>query len=130
VRDKNQLLLEVMKELAGDAHISFEGDLASYSFTSIEGTNNAESAILHRHTLSHDFVMLPLEPATIKRIISAIGGTIARSIIHVQIEKHGKLQFGAYDNFHPECLYFGDAISSSLIDKLVSLRLLELTTPI
>lgn len=123
MKHKNKLLLEVMKELAGDAHISFEGDLTCYSFTSIEGANNAESAILHRHTLSprQDFVMLPLEPATIKLIISAIGGTIARSIIHVQIEKHGKLQFGAYDHFHPECLYFGD---TGLIDRLIEISLL------
>jgi hypothetical protein len=62
-----------------------------------------------------------LEPATIKHVISAIGGTIARSIIHVQIEKDRKLCFGAYDNFNPEGLFFGDA---RLIDRLVATGLL------
>ena len=42
-----------------------------------------------------------------KRIIAAIGGTIPNAIIHIQIEKDGLLQFGAYDNFHPECIHFG-----------------------
>ena len=40
-------------------------------------------------------------------ILKAMGGLVPRSVIHVQIEKAGRLEFGAYDNFSPDCLFFG-----------------------
>ena len=55
-----------------------------------------------------------------EQIISAIGGTIPRKILHIQIEKGGVLQFGAYDNFQPDCIYFGKAIKQAVLDTLVS----------
>jgi hypothetical protein len=55
-----------------------------------------------------------------KSIIAAIGGTVPNAIIHIQIEKDGLLQFGAYDNFHPKCIYFGSAVNEAVIESLVS----------
>jgi hypothetical protein len=55
-----------------------------------------------------------------EKIIAAIGGTVPKAIIHIQIEKHGQLQFGAYDNFYPECVYFGIAVKPELIESLIS----------
>ena len=55
-----------------------------------------------------------------KSIISAIGGTVPDAIIHIQIEKNGKLQFGAYDNFHPECIFFGTGVKQAVLETLVS----------
>jgi len=55
-----------------------------------------------------------------QRIIAAIGGTVPGSIIHIQIEKDRQLQFGAYDNFYPESIYFGSEVKEDAIKSLVS----------
>jgi hypothetical protein len=39
-------------------------------------------------------------------------------IIHTQIEKDGRLAFGAYDNFHADCVWVGDAVPRSLLERL------------
>ena len=40
-------------------------------------------------------------------------------IIHVQIEKGGQLVFGAYDNFHADCVTVNnDAIPPSFLEGL------------
>ena len=55
-----------------------------------------------------------------KQILSAIGGTIPRKILHIHIAKDGVLQFGTYDQFHPERIYFGKAVKQAVLDSLVS----------
>jgi len=55
-----------------------------------------------------------------QKIIAAIGGTVPGAIIHIQIEKDRQLQFGAYDNFYPECIYFGSAVKEGVIQSLIS----------
>lgn len=69
---------------------------------------------LKRNTLrpKQDFVIVLLEPSTVEKIIPAIGGSVPKAILHIQIEKNGVLQFGAYDNFYPECIFFGSASTS------------------
>ena len=121
IRDKNRLLLVLMSELAGAAHISFEGSLPR-AILEFPGVSTAEKGILKRGTLQplQDFAILPLKSSDISHIFSSIGGTLPRSTLHVQIEKNGKLAFAAYDNFNPECIFFGDAISAELIERLVS----------
>jgi hypothetical protein len=104
-----------MEELAGNAHISFEGDLGSSKLTSISGASGEETSLLKRNTIwpKQDFVVLPLEPAMGKPILSALGGSIPKSVRHIQIEKSGVLEFGAFDNFYPECLFLGKALSKT-----------------
>ncbi len=121
VRDKSRLLLSLMSELAGAAYISFEGVLPQ-AILEFPGVSTMETGILKRGTLRplQDFAILPLEEHAIPTIFSAFGGTLPRNILHVQIEKHGKLVFAAYDNFHPECLFFGDSIPGEFIERLIS----------
>jgi hypothetical protein len=121
VRDNNRLLLFLMNELAGAAHISLEGSLPP-AILGFPGASAMESEILKRGTLwpVQDFSILPLESDVVPNILRAIGGTIPHSILHIQIEKDGKLAFAAYDNFHPECIYFGEAISANLIERLIA----------
>jgi len=64
--------------------------------------------------------ILPLKVGLVSDIVRAVGGTISRSILHIQIEKDGKFAFAAYDNFHPECIYFGESISADLIERLIA----------
>lgn len=122
VLDKTRLLLVLMEELAGNAHVSFEGDLRNSSLLSMTGACQEPSATLRRNTSwpKQDFVIVPLEPYMGKKIISAIGGSVPKAIIHVQIEKDGLLQFGAYDNFQPECIHFGAAIKQGTMESLIS----------
>jgi hypothetical protein len=122
VQDKRRLLLALMEELAGGAHISFEGDLRALTLSSLPGASGEPTVVLKRATIwpKQDFVVVPLEPSMGQKIIAAIGGTVPGAIIHIQIEKDGQLQFGAYDNFYPECIYFGSAVKEGVIQSLIS----------
>ena len=121
VNDKRCLLLALMKELAGDANISFEGDLKALRLSSIPGASMEETEALKRNTIwpKHDFIVVPLESSTSKAIVSAIGGTIPNTIIHIQIEKGGSIQFAAYDNFHPQCIVFHPAMDKAILESLM-----------
>jgi hypothetical protein len=127
IHDKGRFLAAMMEELSGNAHISFEGSLRNLKICSIPGASETETAALKRNTLwpKQDFIVLALEPSMGKAILSAIGGTVPRSIIHVQIEKEGVLEFGAYDNFHPECIYFRSGVRREFLESMMSQGLLK-----
>ena len=127
VRDKPRLLTAIMEKLGGGAHISFEGSLRHLTLLTTPGSSQDETAALKRNTLwpEQDFVILPLELPIIKKILSASSGTLPRTILHVQIEKADTLQFAAYDNFDPECIYFGNALGDVFVDSLVSAGVME-----
>jgi hypothetical protein len=122
VYKKGLLLLALMEELEGNAHVSFEGNLRSLPLLRYPGASSEPSDALKRNTIwpIQDFVVAPLELSSSKKIYAALGGVVPRTVIHVQIEKDGVLQFGAYDNFHPECIFFGSAVASQLLESLVS----------
>src|SRR2546421_3979155 len=115
----------MMEELAGQAHISFEGDLRGLRLLSTSGASQEETFALKRNTLQpkQDFVFLPLEPSM--TILSSIGETIPGAIIHIQIEKNGLLQFAAYDNFHPQCIVFGTGVKPAVLESRVSQGIME-----
>jgi hypothetical protein len=123
-RDKPGLLVAMMRALPGDAHISFEGDLSRCSrLFGLPGASPSETEILHRQTIYPvlDFVVLPLEPETIRPILDEVlpEGRAVHHIIHTQIERKGQMEFGAYDNFHRDCVVCeGDSVSRELLEKL------------
>jgi hypothetical protein len=127
VHFKNQLLFAAMKQLAGNAEISFEGDLSSLGLLAVPGASTHETFVLKRNTMRprQDFVILPLETNTIGSVQRAMGGTIPKSVLHIQIAKAGRLEFGAYDRFHPSALFFGKALGSDFLDALISKGILE-----
>ncbi len=112
----------MMRALAGNAHISFEGDLSRCGFPPHLHPDPLETPALRRQTLvpQQDFVVLPLEPENIRPILDVVlpDRRFMEDIIHIQIEKHGSLQFGAYDNFHPECVVCCAGIGQDLLDHL------------
>jgi hypothetical protein len=120
ILDKPRFLIAAMKELAGAAHVSFEGDLRATKLSKLSNASDAESLVLKRNTLSpkQDFIVVPLETDLIGAISSAIGGTIPKSILHIQIEKNGRLELGLYDNFQPKAIFFGPALSPSFLEHL------------
>lgn len=128
VRNKTRFLLAAMTELAGSAHISFEENLSALKLSSLSSASDEETAVLKRNTIRprQDFVVVPLEPSTKDLIIAAIGGSVPRTILHIQIENNGRLEFGTYDTFHPKCFTIGSGLGSAFIDGLLSEGILGL----
>jgi hypothetical protein len=122
VRDKRKFLIAVMTELAGDAHLSLEGDLRVTQVLDLAEASRNETATLKRNTTwpVQDFVVLPLEADLVKTIVASIGGTVPRGILHIQIEKRGQLELGLYDNFGPDTSFFGPRLTPEFFVRLES----------
>jgi hypothetical protein len=120
IRDKRRFLVAAMEELAGAALISFEGNLDATSLFKLNGASGDETQVLKRNTLwpKQDFVVLELEPDLVKPIIGAVGGTVPRGILHIQIEKGNCLELGLYDNFDPKASHFGSTLTPLFFGKL------------
>jgi hypothetical protein len=128
-RDKPSLLAYMMRFLAGNARISFEGDLSRCEFPVAIPSNAEEDSVLTRHTISprQDFIILPLENDTIQPILDIVlpYNRYMKDIIHIQIEKNGELQFGSYDQFHSECIVCFLGVSTSFLDELIRKGILK-----
>lgn len=128
VRDKTGLFTAIIRFLAGNAHVSFEGHLSMCSFSRELAASSTETHVLKRATLAPtlDFVVLPLEERTVRPILDALPqGKIFRGIIHVQVEKDGVLAFGAYNSFSPGCVATGAAVPVSLLEQLKKRGIIE-----
>jgi hypothetical protein len=124
-RDKPGLLIAMMRHLAGNAHISFEGDLSHCSFPSSLIPSEEETPALQRNTAypKQRFIVLPLSPDTVRPILDVVlpSNRYLKDVIHIQIEKAGQLQFGAYDQFHHECIVgFPPGVTPELLNQLQS----------
>jgi hypothetical protein len=116
-----------MAEFTG-GRLSVEGDLSKCKFADDLVVAREEVGLLETITLwpRQDFVVLPLEPATIKAIFKEVmAAGLSRAIIHVQIEHGGVLQLGAYDNFHRDCVVTGPGVSEALLSELKSKSVLR-----
>ena len=117
-----------MTELAGDARLSLEGDLSRCRFPDDLVVSRDETAVLKRNTLvpRQDFIILRLSADTVATVFQQVmSAGLKRAIIHVQIERAGVLELGAYDNFHPECVVTGSGVCAKLLDELKSKRVLR-----
>ncbi len=127
VRDKPAFLRRMIDEFAG-GRMSLEGDLSRCDFPSEVILAREEEGILRRGTLAprQDFLVLRLQPdaaATIFRQVMVAG--LSRAIIHVQIERAGVLELGAYDNFHLGCVVTGPGVSARLLSELQAAGILR-----
>lgn len=120
-------MLALMEECAGNAHISFEGDLSRIALVSFADASPGESSALKRNTIwpKQNFIILPLEKGAGSSIMRALGGTIPRTVIHIQIEKSGELVAGMYDNFSPDAIYFSSVLSEDFLKGLIKQGLLQ-----
>ena len=130
-KHKQELLFAMMRMLAdSDALISFEGELSNTELVNIAGATFSETRLLKRNTTSPklDFVVLPLTTSIVSAIEKAAVSKISfkgyRGIVHVQIEKQGRLIFAAYDHFHEECVWASSDVSASVLADLVEKRVL------
>ena len=121
VRDKPGFLHRLMVELAGDARMSLEGDLSECHLHDEHILSREEVGVLRRNTSSPrlDFVILKLEPDTVSLLYKQIvAAGVTEAIIHVQIERNGSLQLGAYDNFHRDCVVTGPEVSPDILANM------------
>jgi hypothetical protein len=133
-RDKAALLTHMMRLLAGDAQISFEGNLSRCSFPDSVPRLPEESSVLRRQTIwpVQDFAVLKLEHETIYPILDTVlpDNRFMEDIIHIQIAQHGKLQFGSYDQFDQRCIVCFLGVPTKILDDLRQRRvILSWTTP-
>lgn len=123
-RDKPGLLIAMMRELVGDAYISFEGDLHGIDWAGISGVEEGKASLQRQtSTPELDFMVLPLTAETqplIWEAVSKVDHLADDGIIHTQIEREGLLAFAAYDNFHADCITASDAVPLSLLEALKS----------
>jgi hypothetical protein len=125
VRDKPAFLHSLMIGLAGNAHMSLEGDLSRCRFGDGIVVTREETAILKRNTLApiQDFAVVRLVPETVAMIFKQVmAAGLSRAIIHVQIERNGVLELAAYDNF--QCVVAGPNISPALLNELKNTNVL------
>jgi hypothetical protein len=122
VRDKPGLLRAMMRALAGNANISLEGDLSRCTFPVELRASADETPELRRQTTYpvQDFLVLPLEPHTVQPILDVVlpDRRFMDDIVHIQIERDGRLEFGSYDQFHPECIVCFHGVSTDLLSRL------------
>jgi len=108
-RDKPGLLVAFMKALAGNARITFEGDLSNCDFSAFPGAACEPDGAFQRNTGAprQDYILLPLLEETIKPILAQVlpDGRCVHEIVHIEIEKDGELALSACDYFHPECTW-------------------------
>ena len=135
-KHKPELLFALMRTLAReDARISFEGRLSHTELVKIAGASLNETEVLKRNTTSPrmDFVVLPLTPGTAPEIEKAIVSKVAfkdyAGIVHVQIERQGRLAFLACDHFHEDCVWVSEAVPATFLAELVKNRVLYSYSP-
>jgi hypothetical protein len=136
-RDRPGLLFAMMRRFASEqSRIAFEGNLASTELFRLVGGSHEEAGLLKRATAAPqlDFVVLPLVASRVSEIEKAIRSKVAfagyAGIIHVQIESHGEIVFGAYDNFGRDSVVVNATIDTSILDDLVKARILRYYSPI
>lgn len=122
-RDEPGLLTHMMRLLAGDAQISFEGDLSRCVFpASVRAIPEAASPLRRQTAYPElDFVILALEPESVRPILETVlpENRYKDDVIHIQIAQHGLLQFGSYDQFHEECIVCFAGVSTGFLDELM-----------
>lgn len=122
-RDKPALLTHMMRYLAGDAQMSFEGTFDGSKLPDAVPRIPEDQSPLKPCSGNREFpfVIVALEPATIKPILDTIlpNNLFMEDIIQIQIAKSGNRQFGCYDNFHPDCIVAYSGVSPEFLDELL-----------
>ncbi len=123
-RNKPALLWAVLEAFPQGAYLSLEGDLKNFGLLERADASSEETSSLRRNTLSPrlDFVVVPVTTAlvaTLKELLSGPGifGDDG-SLIHAQIEHNGRLVFGAYDNFHKDCVVAYEPLDQQFLERL------------
>lgn len=122
VRRPVPFMSSLVEVFCGDAHMSLEGDLSDLRWSGRRQVNPRIEVLLRRQTIwpKQDYAVLPLEEDTLveikERVLPVVG--LAEKVAHVQIEQHGELVFGAYDEFHADCVWVTSQVGPEFLDRL------------
>jgi hypothetical protein len=128
-RDRPSLLVAMMRALAAkDCKISFEGKLSKTELAQMDGITHEETGVLKRSTLwpKLEFLVLSLTQEKLPAIEKALTSKLAfgeRGLVHVLMERNGKVAFSAYDGF--QHVAASSAIPSTLLEELIKTRVLR-----
>jgi hypothetical protein len=128
-RGRSRILHRYRPGAFSHAHISFEGYLSDCG-AQIAGAATAETELQAQDYLpTLDFVVLPLEPDTIKAILDHVlpDTCLLTGIVHIEIEKDQQIEFGAYDNF--DTVFCGPAVPRDLLDGMLVAGVLRSIKP-
>jgi len=106
VRNKTELFRALIQELEGDTRISFEGDFRALRILSLPGVSSCEeTAVLKRNTVwsKQDFAVAPLTETAQEVVIQAIGGSVPKKLLHIQIERAGVLSSSGHTTVSSPC---------------------------
>lgn len=120
VRKKRAALFALLDVLASDdAVVSFEGNLKHMKID--QGLRASEMPLVKRNTRAPvlDFIILRLEPESLSKIKQALSSV---SVVHVQVERNGRLLFGAYDGL--QHVWISAEVGALVLDDLVKRGLL------
>ena len=122
VKNSVELVKAIVELFCGNARLSFEGQLKEKDFSWVEGITTEPTNVLQRHTLEPElaFVILPVETKTkevIKqKILPQVG--LRQNVIHVLMEKEGRLVFAAYDNFDSAGVWITGQVKEKWLQEL------------
>jgi hypothetical protein len=123
VRDKPNVLWSFLGHFVGSAAVSFEGDLKNLALDTFPGATSMPTGALRRQSIDPilDFSVLPISEQSIRFLKRSFdrSGIFDNSgaLIHTQIAQD-QLVFGAYDNFHRECVFALPPTPESLLVEL------------
>lgn len=110
-----------MRLLAGNAQISFEGDLSECDFSQLEEVDVSFGEIrCSNDSNQSNHKILNLTTEAIKPILKQIlpKGRVVHKIQEIKIQKNNELQFLSGDNFHNECISVGPLVKKAFIEEL------------
>lgn len=124
-RDNSKLLAAVLSLLAGDAHVAVEGDadeLLALQLDRLPGALFGPTAPFGREFgPDSTMIVLPLSnenEAALLHHALAPNRQISPAVGALQIERSGRVEFLAGDNFHRECVSVGPAIPALFLQEL------------
>ena len=120
VRDKRRFLAAALAELAGDAQVSFEGNLSGTSLSDVAGASSDETQVLKRNTLwpKQDFIVLPLEIRWCGRSWRQWVELCQRVSSMYKSKKRGGSNLVCMTSFSPDSMFLGPGLTPLFIATL------------
>jgi len=120
------LFCTLLREFAGKGEISLEGYIRRGTLSRLPGASTRPTEALRKQVVFAipwtRFVVIPLSDhnvTVLTRLVTACDDW-ADIILQLQIATAGGLVFGAYDNFHEECVVAYREFPTDLLDRFVA----------
>jgi hypothetical protein len=108
------LLQKVIHTIGAGGRCSFEGDLSKIDLDDVHGI------VRRSGPGASSTVIIPLNAETISQILPDLLNRIGlrKNVLHIEIEKEGKLLFAAYDQFDEDCVWISEVVGIEFLESL------------